>query len=682
MTIRAIIIGLLCVAALSGVTYFNDHVMLQTHMIGNSMPISVYGTLVVFLMAVYPVLRAIHRRLALSRAEISVILGMTLMACAVPGSNLMRLLTPTMVMPYRFETTEPGWQQWQIVQKAPPRMLVDVATNRDMVVNGFVQSLRTDIHHISIRDVPWRAWRRPLLFWVPCVLLLWTALICLGLMVHRQWAHHELLPYPIVSFVTSLLPSAETGRSPIFHNRLFLGGLVFAALFHCYNYSTVMWPAYTFEPLPRCVNLGDLVKLLRVFEVGHGYWYFGGWELYFSVVAIAYFIPNDVSLSLGLGPIVWRGARGLLIMYGLISTSWYGGIYIGVQAENAALTGAYLAMMLVILYIGRHHLATVCGRACGLAMRDRAEPTEIWSARVFVLAVVALVVYLNRMVHFDWLLALSYVLLCCAFYLVMGRLIAETGLFFIAFCGGPTCVFLAFLGPAALGPEMLLIGSLLSIVLIYDHREALVPYVMNALKLGDDCRVKPVWIALVGMLAVVVALGVAIPVQLYLQYDFGAPLDLWQVHTAGVPFRQTVTVMERLHAQGMLADAGSHTGFARLAHAVPHRAALAYFGTMFALVLLFSFLRARFTRWPFHPVLFLAMANYPLDCFGHSFMIGWFIKTLVTRYGGGHTYQKAKPLMFGLIAGEMLGGLIPMVISTLYYLLTRQKPPSFLVMPC
>ena len=89
MTIRAFIVGLLCVAVLCSATYFNDHVMQQTFLIGNSMPISVYGILVVFLAVVYPVLRRLHRRLAFSRAELAVIMGMTLFyTAAVTFANL------------------------------------------------------------------------------------------------------------------------------------------------------------------------------------------------------------------------------------------------------------------------------------------------------------------------------------------------------------------------------------------------------------------------------------------------------------------------------------------------------------------------------------------------------------------------------------------------------------------
>jgi hypothetical protein len=57
-----------------------------------------------------------------------------------------------------------------------------------------------------------------------------------------------------------------------------------------------------------------------------------------------------------------------------------------------------------------------------------------------------------------------------------------------------------------------------------------------------------------------------------------------------------------------------------------------------------------------------------------SFGMAWLIKTSVTRYGGGQTYQKLKPAMIGLIAGAMLGAFLPMIIGTAYYWVVGHAP--------
>ena len=50
-----------------------------------------------------------------------------------------------------------------------------------------------------------------------------------------------------------------------------------------------------------------------------------------------------------------------------------------------------------------------------------------------------------------------------------------------------------------------------------------------------------------------------------------------------------------------------------------------------------------------------------------SFLGGWAVKALVTKYGGAAWYQRLKPFVFGLIAGEMLGGVTPMVVGMMYW---------------
>ena len=123
MTPRAIILGLLSAAAVCGFCYFNDFVMRQTFLVGNYMPISVYGGLLVFIIFVNPILLKMSKRLALSGRELSVIVMLTLAACYVPGRGLCHYFTTAMVMPRHFERTNPGWKQHGIVEMAPPIML-------------------------------------------------------------------------------------------------------------------------------------------------------------------------------------------------------------------------------------------------------------------------------------------------------------------------------------------------------------------------------------------------------------------------------------------------------------------------------------------------------------------------------------------------------------------------------
>ena len=85
----------------------------------------------------------------------------------------------------------------------------------------------------------------------------------------------------------------------------------------------------------------------------------------------------------------------------------------------------------------------------------------------------------------------------------------------------------------------------------------------------------------------------------------------------------------------------------------PHTGLLVCVLIGMGLVLLCSSLRLHFPKWPFHPVMFIVWHTYPGKIFCASFVVGWLIKTLVTSYGGASIYGRLKPLMIGLVAGEI-----------------------------
>ena len=89
-----------------------------------------------------------------------------------------------------------------------------------------------------------------------------------------------------------------------------------------------------------------------------------------------------------------------------------------------------------------------------------------------------------------------------------------------------------------------------------------------------------------------------------------------------------------------------------------------------------SFLKLRYTWWPVHSVLFLFWGTWGLSNFIWSFLLGWMLKTAITRLGGHKTYQSAKPLMVGIIAGDVIGALVFMAVGAIYYFVTGIIPES------
>lgn len=59
-----------------------------------------------------------------------------------------------------------------------------------------------------------------------------------------------------------------------------------------------------------------------------------------------------------------------------------------------------------------------------------------------------------------------------------------------------------------------------------------------------------------------------------------------------------------------------------------------------------------------------------MEKFGFSFFLGWLAKLVVMKIGGPKSYYSARYLMVGVIAGDLLGGLLYMATNYTYWLVT------------
>ena len=682
MTVRAILLGLLGACVVCGYTYFNDAVMRQTPFVGNFIPIAVYGGLILFVAIVNPLLGRASGRLMLSSRELVVVLVLVLAACCIPGSGLMRTFTTTLVLPHHYQTIEPGWQSHGALELAPPRMLAEVNdANQSDVVGGFIRGLprSADRQHIGVEHVPWSAWTRTLAFWLPLVLSLWIALIGLALVVHRQWATHEHLSYPIAEVANALLPNEGRFWPGVFGSRLFWGAAITVMVIHLNNFAAIFWPEHAVK-VQRTFDFSSLLELFPTFAAG------SRWQMnlirptvYFTVVAVAYFLATEVSLSLGIGPYVLAYIRGLLTRHGI---EYESGSLLHPKPMMFFTFGAYSGTFVSLIVLGRRYYKSVLRRALGLKSSDPVERSSVWGARVFVIALAVFIAILSS-VGVEVPIAIVYALLTVVIFLVMGRILAETGVFFFQPVWYACAILVAVLGIGAFDPKTHLILMLVSIVLALDPRETLMPFVVNGLKLLDMRQAPLGKTASWAGVALVVGLAVAVPVTLYFQYDQGMNrTDTWATeYIPRVAFMEAVGDVQRLSAQDRLDQTMSITGWQRLVLMSPSVPCLIGFAFGLTLVWLFTFLRLRCAWWPLHPVMFLVWKAYPARAMAFSFIIGWLIKVAVTRYGGPRLYQNLKPLMIGLIAGDMLGGLIPMIIGLIYYLFTGLPPERFSTMP-
>ncbi|MDP6110601.1 MAG: hypothetical protein QGF00_03460 [Planctomycetota bacterium] len=677
MTPRGIILGLAGALFVCAYTYFNDWVLRQTHFIGNHMPVAVYGMLVFFLLFINSQLK----QAALKGGEVAVALGLVLMVCVIPGSGLMRTFTFALMLPNHLNKLEPGWRKEQVLSNVPEGMLVNPGKDEDKILGSFLQGYSGSSGHIPVDDIPWSAWAKPLAFWVPLIFCMWLALMGLSLVLHRQWSAHEQLPYPIASYTNELMPTDGQTVSHIFTNRLFWISCGGVFLIHFNNYC-FQWFPETFLRVPLQLDFGSLRAVAQTFLDG------GGWMvlrpiIFFTVIGIAYFIPSDLSGAFGFGPYIWAFIAGSLVSYNISPNAPVIGTgYISPSPIMFIQFGAAIGVFLFVLYNGRHFYGCVCKAAFSGDKPGEVDDFAVWGLRVFL---VAYACWAGQMIlgGVDWILAIAFTSIIVVYAVVVSRIIAEAGLFHLQLVVFPCAILWGLFG-RSLGATQLLILEMCTIIMIIDPRECFMPFLVNTLRLvelqgeslGRFCRY--------GALALLVGLFVALPVTIYIQYDLGAQAipDSWaQRHVPRFPFNNVVKATERLTSQGSLEESESLSSLQRLRQMSPNRACVISLVIGIGLVIFCSGMRLRVSRWPVHPLAFLVCATWHIKHFAFSFIIGWAIKILVIKYGGAGTYNKVRPLMIGLIVGEVMGAIAPSLVGLIYFLLTDQQPPSFRVLP-
>ena len=78
-------------------------------------------------------------------------------------------------------------------------------------------------------------------------------------------------------------------------------------------------------------------------------------------------------------------------------------------------------------------------------------------------------------------------------------------------------------------------------------------------------------------------------------------------------------------------------------------------GAWLVTVLLYA-LRARFPRWPLHPIGYVMAPMWFTHHLMVSVFLSWLIKSLLLRYGGLRAYQRSLPFFLGLILGDCVAG--------------------------
>lgn len=662
---RSLLLGLLGTLFICVLTPFNDFVVGNTYLVGNFLPI---GLLLFFIVVVVAVNAPLHRwapRTAFTAGELGVALSMTLVSCALPSSGLMRYLPGQLAGVY-YQSAQNAEYRKVLEQANLPDWLFptfDAASIEERAAEPVITDfyLRADAADGSLlaraRAVPWDRWATPALAWGAFSALLFLAVLCGSVIVRRQWAENERLPFPLADVYASLIEAPAPGKA-------------FNALLSTRSFWVVAWTIFAIHGInalhvyaPRFwpqIPLGFDLNTLMTGALAHTDWQFKASTIYFCVVGVTFFLQTQIAFSLWFCFILYNVASMILGSY---QATISGGM------KDDQIYGALLCFAAFTLWIGRQQWLLIARQMLRGPRPGEAQGRYLpyrFAGWGFVAALAGMI---------GWLMAAGATLTAAAvlvggimtLLLVMARIVAETGLVFAQVTVPPFHPWLllahAFDGAAAVRTThtSMLLSTLTSTVYVRDLREALPVYTTNALRVGDTTAFGSVtrWtgaIAFTGALALALLIGwvAAGSSMLFMQYSYATTLDrnprpINEYGTTNSPKHWTLDPPRDYRPPGV----GGQQAHDRATHV----------GVGAVITGALGWLRLRFMHWPLHPVGFLLCYSFPMGRIWFSILLGWLAKLIIVRFGGASLYRHARPVFIGMILGEVAAAAFWLIVS-------------------
>ncbi|MCE5238535.1 hypothetical protein LLH23_08590 [bacterium] len=625
VTGRAVALGLVSIVAVILLIHWAELILGSSRghsaMANTSIPLGAFASLML-LVSVNSLVGRCRRRWQLSSGELVVVYAMTTVATVLASSGAIHFLVPAMAAPLGFASPENRWETlfFQYIPRwigpDDPRLL------RHFFEGGV--------------PVPVGLWFRPVTIWSGFVFTYGACCLSLVLLLRRQWIESERLTFPTVYVPLSLTePDGAFWRS-----KAAWVGIAIPFLIGTLNTLNVNFPS-----IPKLeVRRIDLSS-----HFGDPPWNaIGGLAISFYpfVVGLAFLLSTEMTFSCWFFYLMTKVQRIVGASFGV--AQWGSGGLARFPFENHQGAGAFVALALLALWIGRRPLAQTFRAAFHSALDlgqgappepgsrpDRAAQWAVWG---FLLSFAALVGFCRAAGMSLWtpvvLLALSLTYLVAA-----TRIRAETG---NAWLFGPDVdpqrLMITAVGARHILPRDLTIMAYLNAISSFDLRCVSMPHQLDAFKLAEVRKLER------GRLtgALLLGLAVGIPVAFWLG------LAIWHNIGAlakGEPWRTMMGKQPFDRLQGYLTNPQP----ANLIELVFVSAGLLFTGFLFIM-------RTRLLTWPFHPVGY-AMANTnSMGSQWFPFLLAWAAKTVILRYGGAKLYRRAQPFFLGLVVGDFLNG--------------------------
>jgi hypothetical protein len=490
-------------------------------------------------------------------------------------------------------------------------------------------------------QVPWLEWLIPLFAWSSLFIATFVLIGSLSVMLRGQWGEREALAFPLMRLPMELTDGMDDKKSPLgtfFQNPLMWVGFSVAVVIQLLNGLNLYFPDV--PKVPTDINTGLLFS--------EPPWNQLGWtviKVWPIAVGIAYLLTSEISFSLWF--FYWFIKFQLVLAYylGFPPNSLPNQLETGNKAfVGFQDTGAHLAYVAVIFWIGREHFGHIVKRAFKRAPMSEMEKHEAMSYPAAFWCFVGSFAFLVGWTIFAGvapLLAIALWLGYLVIAIVITRIVAEGGLIFVHHGWMPLGALASVVGA---GPNTFLspangvvAASVLESACIQDYRGSLMPSFIQSFKLARDRRIEGRKLGLLICAVILVGFVMGVYMNVRLGYDNGGLglqgwLAQWGPQMTG---RQAAAMTKGFSGQ----DVNIFN--------------LVWLAVGAGITFFVMWCRSLFLWFPLHPLGYMICVAYPMHTFWVSIFIGWLAKVLITRYGGGDAYRRLIPAFLGLALGDV-----------------------------
>ncbi|MBM3241751.1 hypothetical protein FJZ31_36210 [Candidatus Poribacteria bacterium] len=609
---RAVFLGVSLIIANCYWISYVEMIWHTAHLTIIALPVNVMFS-VLLLTWINLAIRQVVPRASLSQQELLTVYAMLAVGSAFAGHDCIPRLMGLMPYAFRYATPENDWEA--LFYRFLPKWLV---VNEPRTVRNFYEGETNFFTEAYVQH-----WLVPILSWSVVVFLLLLVFLCLTVILRKQWVARERLAYPIVQ-----VPYEITSTSTdLFRNKVLWIGFGIAAGIDLLNGLQYFFPVLPSIPVMK-YDLG-------IYFTQKPWNAIGSTPLRFHpfLIGLAFLIPLDLSFSVAFFYLLRKVQQVMGSMTGVSSAPGFP--FFGEQG-----TGALIALVVVVLWGGKRHLAHVFTGI--FRSRGLDEPISYRSA-VILLALCTLLFmgFCLKAGMSAWVF-----LIFLGFYLaiVVGitRMRAELG---------PPIHAIGYVSPqyfmiSLLGTRRLRAGNLTMLSLLNwlsgstyaAFRTHPMPHQMEAFKLAERAQINHRTMFFLLVLACAVGIVGSLVLYPYVIYKEGVAAGSEQILAGGSE------AYNFLASWLTIPQATDFIGISVMA-------------VTFSANLVMMFMRARFVWFPLHPAGYvIGVAPGTTDNYWFTLLLTTIIKWLILRHGGIKAYRQAIPFFIGLVLGEALMG--------------------------